>query len=40
MTDPNKAVIAALLDRSGPMETSKQATEDGCSIDADGSAWC
>ena len=29
MTDPNKTLIAALLDRSGSMETSKQATEDG-----------
>ena len=29
MTDPNNALIAALLDRSGSMETSKQATEDG-----------
>ncbi|MGV0837403.1 VWA domain-containing protein [Mycolicibacterium thermoresistibile] len=29
MTDPNKTLIAALLDRSGSMETSKPATEDG-----------
>jgi len=29
MTDPNRTLIAALLDRSGSMETSKQATEDG-----------
>ena len=29
MTDPNKTLIAALLDRSGSMETSKHATEDG-----------
>ena len=29
MTDPNKTLIAALLDRSGSMETSKEATEDG-----------
>jgi hypothetical protein len=29
MTDPNTTLIAALLDRSGSMETSKEATEDG-----------
>jgi hypothetical protein len=29
MTDPRKTLIAALLDRSGSMETSKLATEDG-----------
>jgi hypothetical protein len=29
MTDPDKTLIAALLDRSGSMETSKEATEDG-----------
>ena len=29
MTDPNATLIAALLDRSGSMETSKHATEDG-----------
>ena len=29
MTDPNRTLIAALLDRSGSMETSKKATEDG-----------
>lgn len=29
MTDPNKTLIAALLDRSGSMETSKAGTEDG-----------
>ena len=29
MTDPNKTLVAALLDRSGSMETSKTATEDG-----------
>lgn len=29
MTDPNRTLIAALLDRSGSMETSVQATEDG-----------
>ncbi|MGE2733246.1 VWA domain-containing protein [Mycolicibacterium vaccae] len=29
MTDSNKTLIAALLDRSGSMETSKKATEDG-----------
>jgi hypothetical protein len=29
MTDPNKTLVAALLDRSGSMETSKSATEDG-----------
>ena len=29
MTNPNATLIAALLDRSGSMETSKQATEDG-----------
>ncbi len=29
MTDPTKTLIAALLDRSGSMETSKRATEDG-----------
>ena len=29
MTDPNMTLIAALLDRSGSMETSKKATEDG-----------
>lgn len=29
MTDPNKTLIAALLDRSGSMRTSVQATEDG-----------
>lgn len=29
MTDPTKTLIAALLDRSGSMETSKDATEDG-----------
>lgn len=29
MTDPKKTLIAALLDRSGSMQTSKQATEDG-----------
>ncbi|BBX67881.1 vWA domain-containing protein [Mycolicibacterium psychrotolerans] len=29
MTDPDKTLIAALLDRSGSMETSKKATEDG-----------
>ncbi|KMO70051.1 vWA domain-containing protein [Mycolicibacterium chlorophenolicum] len=29
MTDPDKTLIAALLDRSGSMETSKRATEDG-----------
>ena len=29
MTDPNKTLIAALLDRSGSMTTSKNATEDG-----------
>ncbi|MGE2833619.1 VWA domain-containing protein [Mycobacterium sp. SMC-4] len=29
MTDPNKTLIAALLDRSGSMETSKEATEEG-----------
>ena len=29
VTNPNKTLIAALLDRSGSMETSKQATEDG-----------
>jgi hypothetical protein len=29
MTDSNKTLIAALLDRSGSMETCKEATEDG-----------
>lgn len=29
MTNPDKTLIAALLDRSGSMDTSKQATEDG-----------
>ena len=29
MTNPNKTLVAALLDRSGSMETSKTATEDG-----------
>jgi len=29
MTDSNKTLIAALLDRSGSMNTSKEATEDG-----------
>ena len=29
VTNPNKTLIAALLDRSGSMETSKKATEDG-----------
>lgn len=29
MTDSNKTLVAALLDRSGSMETSKAATEDG-----------
>jgi hypothetical protein len=29
MTDPHTTLIAALLDRSGSMETSKDATEDG-----------
>ncbi len=29
MTDPKKTLIAALLDRSGSMESSKKATEDG-----------
>jgi hypothetical protein len=29
MTNPNKTLVAALLDRSGSMETSKAATEDG-----------
>ena len=29
MTDPDKTLIAALLDRSGSMQTSKEATEDG-----------
>ncbi|MFB1294069.1 VWA domain-containing protein [Mycobacterium sp. pW049] len=29
MTNPDKTLIAALLDRSGSMETSKKATEDG-----------
>ncbi len=29
MPNPNKTLIAALLDRSGSMDTSKQATEDG-----------
>ncbi|WP_157576421.1 VWA domain-containing protein [Mycobacterium sp. GA-2829] len=29
MTDPDKTLLAALLDRSGSMATSKQATEDG-----------
>lgn len=29
MTNPDKTMIAALLDRSGSMETSKTATEDG-----------
>lgn len=29
MTNPNKTLVAALLDRSGSMETSKSATEDG-----------
>ena len=29
MTDPNSTLIAALLDRSGSMTASKQATEDG-----------
>ena len=29
MTDPDKTLIAALLDRSGSMQTSKIATEDG-----------
>ena len=29
MTNPNKTLIAALLDRSGSMQTSKAATEDG-----------
>lgn len=29
MTDSNKTLVAALLDRSGSMETSKSATEDG-----------
>ena len=29
MTNPNATLIAALLDRSGSMETSKHATEDG-----------
>jgi hypothetical protein len=29
LTDPSKTLIAALLDRSGSMERSKQATEDG-----------
>ena len=29
MTNANRTLIAALLDRSGSMETSKKATEDG-----------
>ena len=29
VTNPNRTLIAALLDRSGSMETSKKATEDG-----------
>jgi len=29
MTDANMTLIAALLDRSGSMQTSKHATEDG-----------
>lgn len=29
MTDSTTTLIAALLDRSGSMETSKEATEDG-----------